>query len=177
LIQSTVADVTASDEMHESLVIEGIQAAAAKVFSTMLDKTLTCEQAYDEDARGSSLLAVSAQISLVGARSITSLMLCSGPTACVIASAMLLEECPAVDAEVLDAVAEIANMIMGTMKTDMDAQLGTANLSIPTVTFGQDFAVYNNSKGWVVVPFSMDGAPFTVKLCFQRPSTSRARMD
>ena len=115
-----------------------------------------------------------AQISLVGASSITSLVCCSAEVACAIAAAMLMQECAAVDAEVLDAMAEMANMIMGNVKTDLETQFGGgANLSIPTVTYGSNFIVHNHNKRWVVLPFHMDEGSLTVQMCFEPAFESR----
>jgi chemotaxis protein CheX len=167
-------EVPEHTEQLEALVIETVQIAAERVFSTMLNKRLIGKEIHQEAADLPSGWGVSAQISLVGACSITGLMNCSPGTACRIASAMLMEECLTVDGEVLDAMAEIANMIMGNVKTDLDTQLGQTILSIPTVISGQDFLVYNNSKRWTVVPFVVDDAPFIVKLCFEAPAKKRA---
>lgn len=154
--------------MHEALAIETIQSAALRVFATMLGKELQCGTPHPEPETSSPMEGVIAQISVVGSCSIISLVCCSAEVACAIASAMLMQECSSVDAEVLDAMAEIANMVMGNVKTDLDAQLGVAvNLSIPTVTFGRNFCVHNHSKRWVIVPFDMEGEAFTVRVCFE----------
>jgi chemotaxis protein CheX len=167
--------------MHEELVIEAIQTATARVFSTMLGKELASEDPYKETENEAPSEGVIAQISLVGACLITSLVVCSADVACSIGAAMLMEDCPAVNAEVLDAMAEIANMIMGNVKTDLDAQLGEVNLSIPTVTYGLNFSVHNNSKRWIVVPFAVEEHTLLVKVCFEpafearRPLADRVR--
>ena len=159
--------------MHEELAIETIQTATARVFSTMLGKELVCEAHHLESDSVNPSDGIIAQISLVGACSITSLVVCSADVACSVAACMLMEDCPSVNGEVLDAMAEIANMIMGNVKTDLDAQLGEVNLSIPTVTYGRNFCVHNNSKRWVVVPFVMDDQPLFVKVCFEPPVEAR----
>jgi chemotaxis protein CheX len=139
----------------------------------MLTKELTWGSPYLEEQSAPTSEGVIAQISVVGSCSITSLICCSADVARQIASAMLMQECSAVDAEVLDAMAEIANMIMGTVKTDLDTQLGGVSLSIPTVTYGRNFTVHNHSKRWMIVPFLMEAQPFTVKVCFEPAAASR----
>ncbi len=52
---------------------------------------------------------------------------------------MLMTEAPSVNEDVLDAVAELTNMIIGSVKTDLESQLGPLGLSIPTVVFGRNF--------------------------------------
>ena len=64
---------------------------------------------------------------------------CTPALACRICSQMLMTESTAVDEEVLDAVAELTNMIIGSVKTDLEQHLGPLGLSIPTVVFGRNF--------------------------------------
>ena len=154
--------------MLEAMVIEATKAAAINVFSTMLGKDLICSPLENGQTDAVSQGGVVAQISLVGAGSMTSLVCCSAEVACTIAAAMLMQACTTVDAEVLDAMAEMANMIMGNVKTDLEIHLGgVLNLSIPTVTYGQSFMVHNHNKRWVGLPFRMDEGWFTVQLCFE----------
>jgi chemotaxis protein CheX len=157
----------------EALVIETIQNAAIRVFSTMLTKELTPQPPHLETESAAVTEGVIAQISVVGPCSMTSLVCCSADVARQIASAMLMQECAAVDAEVLDAMAEIANMIVGNVKTDLDAQMGGVSLSIPTVTYGRNFTVHNHSNRWMIVPFLMDAQPFNIKVCFEPETESR----
>jgi chemotaxis protein CheX len=160
--------------MLEAMVIEATKAAAVNVFSTMLGKDLDCGPHQEGENDAASNGGVVAQISLVGASSITSLVCCSAEVACAIAAAMLMQECAVVDAEVLDAMAEMANMIMGNVKTDLEAHLGGGvNLSIPTVTYGQSFIVHNHNKRWIVVPFRMDEGLLTVQLCLEAAAETR----
>ena len=154
--------------MLEAMVIEATKVAAVHVFSTMLGKKLVYETAEAGGANASAQAGIVAQISVVGSSSITSLVCCSGEVARAIAAAMLMQECPVVDAEVLDAMAEMANMIMGSVKTDLESHLGGGvALSIPTVTYGQDFIVHNHNKHWVVMPFRMEEGALTVQVCFE----------
>ena len=154
--------------MLEEMVIEATKVAAVNIFSTMLGKELMSETPRDADADAASQEGIVAQISVVGRSSITSLVCCSAEVACAIAAAMLMQECTAVDAEVLDAMAEMANMIMGNVKTDLEAHLGGGvNLSIPTVTYGKSFMVHNHNKRWIVLPFRMDEGVLTVQLCLE----------
>jgi chemotaxis protein CheX len=58
---------------------------------------------------------------------------------CYAASRFLMAEYSDVNDEVLDAVAEIANMIVGGLKTALEEDLGPMGLSIPTVVFGENY--------------------------------------
>ena len=52
---------------------------------------------------------------------------------------MLMTEASAVNEEVLDAMAELTNMVIGNVKTKLESQLGPLGLSIPTVVYGRNF--------------------------------------
>lgn len=159
--------------MQEEVAIEAIQAATQRVFSTMLEKELICEAPHVDPGQSGPSDGVTAHICVVGATSITCLICCSADVARTIAGILLMQECTEVDADVLDAMAEIANMVLGSVKTDLNAHLGDVNLSIPTVTYGQNFIIHNHSKQWVLVPFVMDGLRLMVKVCFEPPYESR----
>src|ERR1022692_2452054 len=75
-----------------------------------------------------------------------------------------------VDAEVLDAVAEIANMILGNVKTALERSLGTMGMSIPTAIFGKNFLAKSfGNETWSVVVFDCEGQRLEVKL-FLKPA-------
>ena len=159
--------------MQKKLAIKVIQAATVRVFATMLEKVLVPEEPRWEPEKNQSAEGVIAQISVVGVSFITCLICCSAETACAIAATLLMQECPEVQGEVLDAMAEIANMILGSVKTDLDAHLGEVSLSIPTVTYGKDFMVHSHSKKWMLLPFLLDGGVLMVKVCFEPPHQQR----
>ena len=92
---------------------------------------------------------------------------CSAELACRICSQFLMAEYERVDEEVLDSIGELTNMVIGNFKTAMEEILGPLGLSIPTVIFGHNFNTRSRSGGeWTVVPFTYDGLPFQVKVCF-----------
>jgi chemotaxis protein CheX len=67
---------------------------------------------------------------------------------------------------VLDAVAEITNMIIGCVKTDIEGLVGPLGLSIPTVVFGKNFRTKSvGTTDWVVNRFNWDGEILLVKMC------------
>ena len=66
----------------------------------------------------------------------------------------------------LDAVSEIANMIIGGFKTTAELYLGALGLSIPTVIYGLSFSARSVGKEqWIVVPFTGPGVAVEVKIC------------
>jgi len=57
-------------------------------------------------------------------------------------------------------------MIIGSVKTDLEKQLGPLGLSIPTVVFGRNFRTKSaGSSEWIVMRFNWEGEPLHVKLC------------
>jgi chemotaxis protein CheX len=107
----------------------------ANVCSTMLAVTVEpTDSAVSPVATPGS--AVVALVGLTGAWSGSGVVSCSGPLACRLSGRMLMTEFPAVDAEVLDAMGEIANMIVGNVKEDLATTLGPLAISTPTVIHG-----------------------------------------
>jgi CheY-specific phosphatase CheX len=56
-----------------------------------------------------------------------------------IASKLLMVDYETVDDDVLDAVAEVSNMIVDNIKTALEDTLGPMGRSVPAVAFGGDF--------------------------------------
>jgi len=76
-----------------------------------------------------------------------------------------------VDEEVLDAVAELTNMIVGNVKNDLELQLGLLGLSIPTVIFGGNFKTESSvTAERTVERFRWDSAEFEVRVCLAQNS-------
>ena len=78
---------------------------------------------------------------------------------------MMLSEYSAIDDEVLDSMGEIANMIVGNVKTEMESRFGPMGLSTPTVIYGRNFATRSaGTHTWTVVPFTFAGKHFVVQM-------------
>jgi chemotaxis protein CheX len=80
-----------------------------------------------------------ALLGLTGERSGSGQFSCEPAFGCRIASQMLMAEYQTVDDDVLDAIAEVANMIVGNIKNMLEVKLGPMGLSTPTIVFGGDF--------------------------------------
>lgn len=150
--------------LHQ-LIVDSINDAASNVFATMLGGDL---------GRGADSLATGAPdptdgvvsfIGIAGAWAGTGSLSCSSVMACAICSQLLMTETSAVNEEVLDAVAELTNMIIGGVKTDLERYVGALGLSIPTVVFGRNFRTRSvGSTEWIVVRFPWNGEELTVKV-------------
>src|SRR5450631_2753618 len=105
-------------------------------------------------------------IGIAGSWAGTGSLSCSAAMACRLCAAMLTTEAPSVNEDVLDAVAEITNMIIGSVKTDLEAEIGPLGLSIPTVVFGRNFKTRSAAAAeWIHVRFLWDEDPLLIKMC------------
>ena len=152
--------------MHPNGSVERICAATDEVFSTMLSLAIRPGEAYVEKTAAPSTEGVVALIGLAGDWCGTGSVSCSAALACRIASQMLMMDAQAVDGEVLDAVAEVANMIIGNVKTALEQDLGPLGMSIPTIIFGRNFSARSaGAEEWLTVPFDCEGERVEVKFC------------
>jgi chemotaxis protein CheX len=162
--------------MDETLLVKALCEATSEVFSTMLGLEVLCGEHYAEtNARGQSdgIIAV---IGLAGEWIGTASICCSAAMGCRMSSHMLSTELTEVDEEVLDAISEIANMIIGCFKTSAEDYLGPLGLSIPTVIYGLSFSARSPGKErWIVVPFSCGDDTLKVKICLT-PNRSLPRL-
>jgi chemotaxis protein CheX len=84
---------------------------------------------------------------------------------------MLMSECDSVDDDVLDVMGEVANMVIGNIKTNLEEALGTLALGVPTVTFGKNFATRSAAKHtWTLVPFRCGGHELFVQVLLAESS-------
>jgi chemotaxis protein CheX len=149
-----------------NLITESIRGSAANVFSTMLSHELPQGDCSLEVGTPDQSDGVLSFIGIAGAWAGMGSISCSPTLACYLCSRLLQMDATAVDEEVLDAIAELTNMIIGSVKTDLEQHLGTLGLSIPTVVFGRNFKTRScGEREWLVVRFALDGGMLTVKLC------------
>ena len=77
-----------------------------------------------------------------------------------------MTEFASVDQEVLDAVGEVTNMIIGNFKNALENEIGPTALGIPVVIFGHNFTASSvHTADWVVVPFLCGAEKMDVKVC------------
>lgn len=152
--------------MDQDVIVKAAEAATAEVFTTMLNLKAVPEASHLEEGSPEVVDGIVALIGLAGPWVGTGVINCSPAFACQIAATMLIAEYDAVNADVLDAVAEIANMIVGNIKTTLEEHVGPLGLSIPTVVYGRNFFVKSvGPQSWTVVPFRIGSEQLTVKLC------------
>ncbi|HTT62638.1 MAG TPA: chemotaxis protein CheX [Bryobacteraceae bacterium] len=153
-------------------IVSDIRVAAEEVFATMLGAELHFAGSYCDQGAAHPVDGVICLIGMAGEWTGTGTISCSAEFACRIASQMLMAEYEVVDAEVLDAVAEVANMILGNVKTALEKSLGPMGMSIPTAIFGKNFLAKSfGDETWTVVVFDCGGHRLEVKLFLKRATT------
>ena len=150
----------------QDLLVKSIAESTAQVFSTMLAVSLPDGRFSIENSAPGSNDGVVSFIGLAGSWVGSGSICCSPALACRICSQMLMTETSSVNEDVLDAVAELTNMIVGGVKNDLELELGPLGLSIPTVVYGRNFKTKSaGSAEWTVARFSWDDEELEVKLC------------
>ena len=123
----------------QDFIAESMNQSARQVFSTMLGVELGPGEAVEGGGVPEDPPEVVALIGLAGAWAGAGSISCSAAAACRMCASMLMTEADSVNADVLDAVAELTNMIIGNVKNELESQTGPLGLSIPTVVYGRNF--------------------------------------
>jgi chemotaxis protein CheX len=151
------------------IIVDSINEAASNVFATMLGGELGTGAVSTSSGPPESTDGVVSFIGIAGSWVGTGSLTCSANMACAICSLMLMTESTAVNEEVLDAVAELTNMIIGGVKTELESHVGSLGLSIPTVVFGRNFRTRTvGTADWIVVEFPWNSEVLTVKFNLAR---------
>ena len=155
-----------SDRISSEEISAAVQSAAQEVFSTMLQLPLEPGAAHDEVEEPENFDGVVALVGIAGSWSGTGRVACSPQFACRVAGALLMQPYESVNEEVLDAVAEVANMIIGNVKTIFEEKLGPLALSVPTVIFGRNYRTHSAGiPKWTVMPFCSETERWDISFC------------
>jgi len=150
----------------ENLIESAIRHSVVEVFSTMLSGNIEPGEVTREHTSPETSEGIVSFIGIAGRWSGTGSISCSSAVACRICTDMLMTEAPALNEEVLDAVAELTNMVIGNVKSSLERHLGDLGLSIPTVVFGRNFKTKTGgSIDWIVERFQWDGQELVVRMC------------
>ncbi len=157
-------------------VTDAVRTATREVFSMMVGLEVEAEPPYEEANSTGNVDGVVALIGLAGQWVGGGVLQCDAALARRLYSSLLMTECDAssdgVNEEVLDAVAEIANMIIGNVKNEMERDLGPIGLGIPSVVYGRNFTTRNAGSNWIVSPFACGGGRMLVKFCLTPPASN-----
>jgi chemotaxis protein CheX len=151
-------------QLQRGEIVDIIRAATQSVFSTMLNLPAEPQAARQESGDPAPVEGVIAMVGIAGTWTGMGQIYCSAEFACELAGAMLMSEYKSVDGDVLDAMAEVANMIIGNVKTGLEDQLGQLGLGVPTVIYGRNYhARTGGVHDWTVVPFHCRGKMIEVR--------------
>ncbi len=117
--------------------------AAQEVFTSMLgsDVHRLPDPPADQPSPFDGVLSL---IGLAGTVIGNGTVVCTPEAARQMSSLLLMSEYPNVDDQVLDALGEIANMIIGGFKHRLEPHLGRLQMSIPSVIYGKNIATRNS---------------------------------
>lgn len=149
---------------------EILQTITQHVFSTMLGMELESAVVEPENPPVIPDAGIVAMVGIAGAVSGNVCIRISNALSCRLASTLLMMECAEVDADVLDAVAELANMVVGGLKTDLEDRFGPMGLSLPTVISAERYIARSPALGDRFTLSFMclhDGVrePFSIQMC------------
>ena len=147
-------------------IVEYVRTASAEVFSTMLGMELIARPEHLDQIPPMIADGVMALVGLAGTWVGTGVITCGAKFAIEVCNHLLMAEETSVNEDVLDAMGEMANMIIGNFKTLAENHVGPLGLSIPTVIYGRNFtsrSIGNNS--WVVLPFESGGYVMEIRIC------------
>ncbi|WP_224983253.1 chemotaxis protein CheX [Geomonas agri] len=124
------------------------------VFSTMVMLEVADEPPLDEPVL-TFHETVTSMVGLAGSHSGILAIHCPKKLALLVTSNMLGMDVTEVDEDVNDAMGEIANMVGGDVKHIFSPKGADINLSIPTVIYGNDYALESiSSAESLVMPFT-----------------------
>ncbi len=175
-----MSETNVMEPVTQTEITKIAMASTEDVFVTMLglDLLLIGEQSASEHPMlmesGATVVSL---IGLTGPWAGTGSITCTGELACLLASRFLSTEYDQVNGEVLDAVGEITNMIIGNVKTVLEDRVGAMELSTPAVIFGQIFQTYSaRIHDWLVIRFRCGEQKLQVQMCLAESTPRHPRV-
>jgi len=159
-------------------LVEFITAATTDVFSTMLGMEVAAQEARIDPEFPTINDGVMALVGMAGSWTGAGVICCTAAAACKLCNQFIGTSAENVDEDVLDAVGEVANMIIGNFKTSVEEHVGALGLSVPTVIYGRNFTSRSiGQNSWTVVPFRSGDEVLEIRVCLapaREPVTPRA---
>ena len=143
-----------------------IIASTEEIFNTMIFLNISSAGALPE---GKQILGchLSSMIGLSGDISAMLSIHCPGAISLDIAGAMLGMEIEVIDADVKDALGEIANMVAGGVKEQFASENINLELAIPATISGKSYNVPSPTRGnRVIIPFNLEQGQFFVEITY-----------
>ena len=169
--------------INRDVLIRSITEATSEVFSMMLDLPIEVAAAATEREHATAndprpdIAGLIALVGITGEWNGSGVFCCSPVLASLIGSRMLGMDSdvsrPAIDEDVVDAVAEVTNMVIGSVKNILEQNLGPLAIGVPTAIHGRNFEFRNGSGVKATsVAFLAGGERFEVRVAL-RPSRER----
>lgn len=159
---------SSTTNLTTNLIANAARESTHAVFSMMVNMDVSPEEAY-EDVAPPPFDGVVALLAFDGGWVGSGMVCCAEHFACEVSSCMVGHRLAAVDAEVLDGIGEIANMVLGNIKEILEAHTGAMGLSVPTVLWGKNFCARSGIRApWTVQPFRIGEDVFEVRLCIKQ---------
>jgi chemotaxis protein CheX len=113
-------------------------------------------------------------MSMVGKRGNASIALTFSEAAILhIAKKMLPSEITTIDGTVIDLVGELANMVLGGAKSDLEKEGYFFKLSLPTIIFGSDYLIAHKTDAPIIMlPFTMPEGEFVIEAGYEEREIS-----
>jgi chemotaxis protein CheX len=162
---------------------EAIRRATEQVFATMLNMEIeACAPIFEHDFPG-HFDGVISFVGMAGAWLGTGGLSVDSSFARRIAASFLMMDFPAVDDDVLDAIGELTNIIIGNVKGTVEQFVGPMALSTPTCIVGNNLTAHSLGRHrWTVIRFRCGEDKLDVMMHlvphspFDREAESRRRM-
>jgi len=156
---------SATGSITREEIAEAVRSSTLEVFSTMLGMEVSAGEPITGTAAFSQKSGIIALLGLAGDWVGSGRLSADPGFSCKIASALLMQDYESVNEEVLDAMGEVGNMIIGNVKTALEARLGTLGLSTPTVVYGLNFEARSvGNRDSVIIPFTSEHGHLDVQV-------------
>ncbi len=155
------------EKVTQQEIEQAISKASREVFETMLNLPLEVDPSVMRNVIDPETFhGVVALVGIAGSWTGTGHISCSPRFAQQVAGALLMTEYDTVNDDVLDAVAEVANMIIGNVKTIFEEKLGPLGLTVPTVIYGRNYQTRSAGvKDWVMVRLRSGTENMDINFC------------
>jgi chemotaxis protein CheX len=153
--------------------IQALKDVVPNIFLTMAGMDALAGPEYLNLRSAGAGRSVAGVIGWVGSWNGTGIFQCSPEFACQLANAMLGVESASLTEDSLDAVAEMTNIIFGSMKTKIESHLGVTGLSAPTVIYGNDVGMRSTGDPFTVIPVQVGESQVHLKIYITRMDERR----
>ena len=135
-----------------------------EIFNTMIFMEVSADVPFEQGKHDLGC-HISAMIGLTGGFSAMLGIHCPETVGLAITGTMLDMEIEEIDADVKDALGEIANMVAGGLKEKFAAEDIALELAIPTAISGKSYTIASSTRSHrVVIPFSIEAGQFFIEM-------------